>query len=372
MRARVMISSVTKDELQLGNLNRLARVWNETTGLQQRLVGDRIASTTTFSAIRSEIVTHLNGKYGFDAYIFEETPGPGRSPETETVLEATRAHLVLGIFGSKTGWTVDDQDPLTPTLREWRVALKQALKFRLFWMKGSIRPSEIPGELGVVLSELTAYKTGKVYMEFESAAELLFKIDRVVQDYLNTAVIRYAIDAVAREPSSESEKWLLSSYRSRFELMQKALARVAANLGVKHSALQLGTHGQPVSLHCVPDGFGVAEARKFVAYVFDDEPEGRKPKTLGRLSIIACFRSITDGQIRRHLGNVEASEVFPGPWGFYAADPISGRQALYLPRCDNPLRMEFCLSGAITWLLGHVAGVKKLASLRQRILDAGK
>jgi hypothetical protein len=335
------------------------------------LVGNRVATTTTFSAIRSEIVAHLNGKYGLDAYIFEETPGPGRSPETETVLEATRAHLVLGIFGSKTGWTVGDQDPLTPTLREWRAALQQALKFRLFWMKGSIGPAEIPGELGVVLKELTAYKTGKVYMEFESAAELLFKIDRVVQDYLNTAMIRYARDVVAREPSSESEVWLLASYRKRFELMQEALARVAAGFGIKHSTLQMG-HGQPVSLHCVPDGFGVAEARKFVAYVFDDEPEGRKPRNLGRLNIIACFRSITDGQIRRHFGNVEASEVFPGPWVFYAADPISGRQALYLPRCENSLRMEFCLSGAITWLREHVADVKKLASLRQRILDAGK
>jgi hypothetical protein len=264
-----------------------------------------------------------------------------------------------------------DQDPLTPTLREWRAALQQALKFRVFWMKGSVSPAKIPGELGVLLNELTAYKTGKVYMEFESAAELLLKIDGVVQDYLNTAMVRYARDAVAREPSSESEEWLLASYRKRFELMQKALARVTVDLGIKSTVLQIGKYRQPVSLHCVPDGFGVAEARKFVAYVFDDEPQERKPRSLGRLAIIACFRSITDGQIRRHFGNVEASEVFPGPWGFYAADPISGRQALYLPHCENSLRMEFCLSGAITWLLEHVVEIKKLASLRQRILDAG-
>jgi hypothetical protein len=77
---------------------------------------------------------------------------------SETVLEATGAHLVIGIFGSKTGWAVGDQDPLTPTLREWRAALQQALKFRLFYMKGSVGPVEIPGELGVVLKELTAYK----------------------------------------------------------------------------------------------------------------------------------------------------------------------------------------------------------------------
>jgi hypothetical protein len=164
----------------------------------------------------------------------------------------------------------------------------------------------------------------------------------------------------------------LASYRKRGELMKSALMSVAAGLGVDKDSLQIGKHRQPVSLHCVPDGFGVAEARKFVAYVFDDEPAGRKLKSLGRLAIIACFRSITDGQIRRHLGSVEASEVYPGPWGFYAADPISGRQALYLPRCENSLKMDFCMSGAITWLLEHAADVNKLASLRQRILDAGQ
>jgi len=98
MRARVMISSVTKDEVSLGNLNRLAGIWNEAAGLQQRLIGGRETSTAIFSAIRSEIAAHLKAKYGLDAYIFEETAGPGRSPETETVLEATGAHLVIGIF----------------------------------------------------------------------------------------------------------------------------------------------------------------------------------------------------------------------------------------------------------------------------------
>src|SRR5579872_3639692 len=227
MRARVMISSVTKDQLPIGNLARLSGVWNESSTLRERLLGGGPADTVTFSAIRSEITAHLVAKYGLDAYIYEETPGPGRAPEAETVREATRAHLVIGIFGSKSGWTVGDQDPLTPTLREWRAALRQALKFRLFWLDGSISPGEVPGELGRVLNELVDYKTGKVYMEFKSVADLFQKIDRVVQDYLNTAAIYYARDAVAKEPSSETEVWLLASYRKRVDLMTSALTHVA-------------------------------------------------------------------------------------------------------------------------------------------------
>jgi hypothetical protein len=236
-------------------------------------------------------------------------------------------------------------------------------------MKGSVSPSDVPGELGGVLQELTKYKTGKVFMEFASVADLFLKIDVVVQDYVNTAVARYA-RAVAKEPSAETEIWLLASYRKRVDLMQVALSRVAAGLGISGEALQLGRHCQPVSLHSVPAGFGDPDAKKFVAYVFDDESQGRRRKSLGRLAIIACLGTISDGQIRRHFGNIEASEIYSGSWGFYAADPISGRQALYLPRCSNSLRMEVALSGAITWLNQHEYGTRRLASLRQRILDA--
>jgi len=365
-----MISSVTKDDVPLGDLSRLSAIWNDASGVRRRLVGDQPGDTVTFTAIRSEVRAHLVTKYGFDAYIFEETPGPGRAPEVETTLEANQAHLVIGLFGAKTGWTVGDQDPLTPTLREWRAALQQTLKFRLFWLKGSVNPSKVPGELGAVLKELTSYKSGKVYMEFASVAELFLKLDNVVQDYVNTAVARYARDAAAKEPSTQTEKWLLSSYRKRAELMQAALERVAEGLGISDNVLHLGKHRQPVSLHSVPAGFGDADAKKFVAYVFDDESEDRKRKALGRLAVIACLGSITDGQIRRHFGNVEASEIYSGAWGLYAGDPIDGRQALYLPRCSNSLRMEMALSGAITWLNQHENDIKEMATLRQRILDA--
>jgi hypothetical protein len=372
MRARIMISSVTKDELPLGNLKQLSSIWIDASTLRNRLVENQAVDRARFSAIRKEIKDHLVAKYGFDAYIFEETPGPGRAPEAETILEARHAHLVIGVFGSKTGWTVGDQDPLTPTLREWRAALEQALKFRLFWMKGSVSPSVVPGELGSVLQQLTNYKSGKVFVEFASVADLFLKLDSAVQDYLNTAVTRYAREVVAKEPNAESETWLLGSYRKRVELMQAALGRVAAELGFTNKALKIGHHRQPVSLHSVPAGFGDPDAKKFVAYVFDDESTGRQRKSPGKLAIISCLGNITDGQIRRHFGNIESSEVYSGSWGFYAADPISGRQALYLPRCSNSLRMEVALSEALTWLHLHEKDVSALSILRQRILDAGQ
>src|ERR1044071_654306 len=76
MRARVMISSVTKDEVPIGDLSRLSTIWNDAAGVRRRLGGDQPGHTVTFTVIRSEVRAHLVAKYGFDAYIFEETPGP--------------------------------------------------------------------------------------------------------------------------------------------------------------------------------------------------------------------------------------------------------------------------------------------------------
>ena len=215
MKARVMISSVVKDVVRLGNTDRLSGIWHDANGLVSRLEtwGYEAGKNVPFAALRREIARHLTSKYGFDVYIFEDVPGEGRPPAEETLLQATKSELVIGIFGSLTGWTVPDQDPLTPTLREWRAVLQTPLKFRLFWLRGSVKPQSIAGELGKVLQELSEYKTGKTFAEFSDACDLLVKIDRDVQFYINQAVQRYVRDVIAKEPSSESEDWLLSDYR---------------------------------------------------------------------------------------------------------------------------------------------------------------
>jgi hypothetical protein len=372
MRARVMISSVINDEIALGALAPLKNVWFEADAVQERLGAKGSGDNVGFALIRTEIVHHLKGKYDFDVYYFEGTPGEGRAPEEETVREARKSHLIIGIFGSKLGWPVPDQDPLTPTLREWRAALETRLKFKLFWWKNSIAAKELGGELGSVIQAITDYKEGKVYLEFRSAADLFVKIDQVVQDYLNRAIVRYATDTVAKEPSSESERWLLASYRDRARTMKTALSSVARTLGIQDDVLILSSHKQPVRVYSVPDAFSIAEARKFAAYIFDEEAEEHRRGQLGWLPIVCCFRGITDSQIRRHLGNIEATEIYPGPWGFYASEPISGRQCLYLIRCDNSLRMESSLSRAITWLVSRHDVIASLAKRRKQILDIPK
>jgi len=129
-------------------------------------------------------------------------------------------------------------------------------------------------------------------------------------------------------PTTETERWLLLPYRMRVDEMMSALAREAQTLGVNLELLALGSFSQPVQLHCVPDNFSIPESKKFAAYIFDDEIGTGPSGVLGKLRIVAAFGSITDLQVRRHLGNFEAAEVYSDSWGLYASVPGSGIQCV--------------------------------------------
>lgn len=374
MKAQVMISSVVQDKIRLGAISRLGSFWFDAAGLLHRLTteghGTTANSEVPFSFVRSELRRHLEGKYNFDAYIFEETPGAGRAPAEETRRMAQDSHLFIGIFGSSTGWKVSDHDALTPTFREWRAALQTPLKCKLFWLKGSpFKASDIGGELGKTLQELADYKKGTIYLQFGDVLDLFTKIDRVVQDYIQRSIVRYVSDTVAREPTAEEEEWLLSPYRIRHEKMTAALQRVGASLGVKNGIATVGGYKQPVALHSVPDSFSIPESRKFAAYIFDDEAQERNAGELGELHFVAGFQGITEGQVRRHVGNFEAAEIYRASWGLYAAEPSSGVQCVYLPRCVNSLVMHESMSSALDWLNSRANKVQQLATHRKEILD---
>jgi len=372
MRARVMLSSVTKDDVPIGDVGKLKGFWHDSETLIERVSNkDRSLkpnSRVDFTFVRGEIQRHLESKYGFEVYNFQNTPSDSASPEAVTIRETRRSHLVIGIFGSRVGWKVPDQDPLTPTFREWRTALASPLKFKVFVLKSSLDLKK-PPEIEKLLDEIISYKKGLIYQEFVDAVGLFTNVEDAVRDYVNKSVVRYAYDYAARQPTDETERWLLLPYRARVLEMNSALEGVAETLGVNEKALTLGSVSQPVDWHCVPDNFSIPESKKFAAYVFDDEGDVSSSDKPAKLHIVAAFGGITDPQIRRHLGNVEAAEVYVDSWGFYATVRASGIQCLYLPRCVNSAVMESKLSGAISWLNEHAGNIRDLAIRRRQILE---
>jgi len=158
-----MLSSVTKDDLPIGDVGKLKGFWLAGETLIERVSNkDRSLkpnSRVDFTFVRGEIQRHLESKYGFEVYNFQNTPSDSASPEAVTIRETRRSHLVIGIFGSRVGWKVPDQDPLTPTFREWRTALASPLKFKVFVLKSSLDLKK-PPEIEKLLDEIISYKRG--------------------------------------------------------------------------------------------------------------------------------------------------------------------------------------------------------------------
>jgi hypothetical protein len=111
---------------------------------------------------------------------------------------------------------VPDQNPLTPTFREWRAALESPLKFKVFVLKGALS-AKMPAGLHDLVQDITDYKRGVIYQEFPDAVDLFTSVDRAVRDYVNKAVVRCAHDYAARQPTTETERWLMLPYRARVE-----------------------------------------------------------------------------------------------------------------------------------------------------------
>jgi hypothetical protein len=82
-----------------------------------------------------------------------------------------------------------------------------------------------------------------------------------------------------------------------------------------------------------PDRYSYPEAAKYVGYPFRTEVEGWSNE-LGPLHVVFVNKTITDTQVRRHLGNPDI-HVSKEDWGFFAADPERFIQIAYLTKCTD-------------------------------------
>jgi hypothetical protein len=207
------------------------------------------------------------------------------------------------------------------------------------------------------------HRKGKLSQRDNANAVLAFWLIEV------SVVFRYVKYAVSAE-DEESEDWLLSAYRIRHTKMQGAFEKQSQALGTRGNVIQIGSgHEQAIALHSTPDSFSIPESRKFAAYVFDDEVSARNLKDMGRLHFIAVFGNVTETQIRRHLGNFEAAEVFKADWGYFGMEPNTGIQAIYLQHCTNSLIMQARMSEALEWLTPRAEKIAMMAFYRQQLLD---
>jgi len=190
--------------------------------------------------------------------------------------------------------------------------------------------------------------------------------------------------------SKEQVEWELQTFTERHGAIHEAFKRVAVGIKevgrvqsmgyaaskLEHAFYDLSvghansaTVSIPTIVSVCPDRFSFAEAARFVGYPFRTMTQGWN-RQLGPLHVTCVYRTITDAQIRKHLGNPDI-RVAKESWGFFARDPERSIQGLYLIKCSDETTLRIRLHDALEWLTAtSLDEVVKTAQARGRILAA--
>jgi hypothetical protein len=326
------------------------------------------------SAVRDALVERLEERFPFlTVDVNEDWPAIGAGdPRKTTQHQARTCHLFLGILVDAYGFK--DRTGLSATQIEFEAAIADSREKMLVFVQDTLKDPKVrerqPDPYLDLLDELTSYRGGKIVSWFKDA-------DQLVEDALDAVNLFCAttMRAIRRFPDYASAKtpletqWELMTFTDRHRALVEAFHDEVKEIELQDTAvrgmewrgevetaerydmtLELDgeAHTLPVLLSACPDRFSYADAARYVGYPFRtcveswDEP-------LGPLHIVAVFRTVTDTQVRRHLGNPDI-HVFKESWGFYAADPERFIQIAYLVGCSSPRRMVGKVREFLVWL----------------------
>ncbi|HEX3528602.1 MAG TPA: DUF4062 domain-containing protein [Thermoanaerobaculia bacterium] len=355
----------------------------------------------TLSKIRSEIAGEIEKRFPFLAVnINEDWPATGAGdPRRTTQYAARTCHLFLGILVDDYGYV--DLSGASATQIEFDAARNDSREKMLVFIQSSLMDEKgepfqrQPPAYQNLLRELSGFRSGKLVKTFTAKEDLKASILDAINLYCASTLraIR-KFPAYASGKTSEELEWELKTFSERHAEMLEAFQREAEMLvaaerhiqsfkldrltgpGDRHARflMEVGTGGTvrpvPVIFSACPDRFSYPDAAQYVGYPFRSCVENWQDD-LGPLHLVCVFRTITDTQVRRHLGNPDIHVTKEG-WGFFAADPERFIQAAYLVGCSSPRRLIEQIQEFFAWL-GEYEQLELLvdrAGVQGRILKA--
>ncbi|HYJ86665.1 MAG TPA: DUF4062 domain-containing protein [Pyrinomonadaceae bacterium] len=324
-----------------------------------------------------------------------EAAGAG-SPRGTTEDLARKCDIFIGILVDEYGFI--DQSGLSATHIEFDAAYQDSPEKMLIFIQGTLKDSKsetykkLPLAYRDLLSDLQAYRGGKIvnfFQAWDELPELVLKaLDRYCADTLR-AIRR--MPAYASDKSDEEMNWEQMTFRQRHEKMLDTFSAKAPGIRMQGSEIDRLSHDAkkpdpqryllhahqgakehllPVILSACPDRYSYPDAASYVGYPFRTRVESWD-EPIGPLDIILFFRTITDSQIRRHLGNPDIHVTREG-WGYFAADPERYIQAAYLLNCTSSRDLQLKVRQFLTWLdeYEQLGTLIARARVRGRILQA--
>lgn len=317
------------------------------------------------------------------------TAGRKGSPRDLSIAGARWSDLMIGIFVDGAGYR--DTAGLHATEMELATALDDSWdKVVFFAHKGLVDNLEAqPAGYRELIKRVMAYKDGKNVSVFDAKEALFQTVFDAVAGHVASAMRRYPSRTSGK--GVEQAEWELMTFTERHEAIHDAFRKEAGDIRhvgavaslkflhekKEHAFYRMSVSAQgeskvtsvPAILSVCPDRFSFAEAARFVGYPFRTMTEGWTDP-MGPLHVVCIYRSITDAQIRRHLGNPDI-RVAKEQWGYFARDPERSIQSLYLTKCEDFTSLRSRLRDALDWLTStELTQVLETAEARGRILAA--
>jgi hypothetical protein len=350
----------------------------------------------TLSAVRKDLKALLEERFPFlEVEINEKWParGPG-NPRRTTEHQSKTCDLFLGILVDEYGFIA--KDGYSATQVEFDAAWGQSPEKMLVFVQQKLGDpkarEKLPDDYQSLLGQITDYRTGKMVRWFESEEELRQQVEGAIQVYCADslkAIRRFP--AYASEKSKDETDWELMTFTERHQRMLETFQATTTRLdlpnprigpmrhignssGAVRYDLELVVGADEVKLPALhsacPDRFSYPDAARYVGYPFRTAVE-QWAEPSGPLHIVTVARSITDTQIRKHLGNPDI-HVLREQWGFFAADPERFIQVAYLVSCMSSTALPRQLRRFLSWLddYGQLEELVKRAKIRGEVLRA--
>jgi hypothetical protein len=377
--------------------NRTAQVFiSSLNGYPLDLSPDDDSILTTF---RKYLVKQIEDNFRFLSADINEgwAAGGAGNPRDITREFARNCHVFVGILVDSYGFT--DLDGLSATIIEFDAAREHSPEKMLVFIQRTLRNSEsevfknLPPPYQKLLVDLQAYRSGKLVKYFDTWQELSGLVLEALDQFSAKTLIEIRrMPPYASNKSPEETNWEQMTFRERHENMRQAFRTNAVEIRLDNSVIeslspdptaeenderyQLAikqkkeTVRLPILLSACPDRFSYSDAAAYVGYPFRTRVQSWQ-ESMGPLDIILFFRTATDAQIRRHLGNPDIHVTREG-WGYFAADPERYIQAAYLVNCTSSRDLDRKVRQFLTWLdeYEQVGTLIERARIRGRILQA--
>ncbi len=341
----------------------------------------------TLSEIRAQLkqdieVEKLFGKEAFEVWINEdEPPEPGDQDSWDLCIEQAReADLLLVLYNGNAGWSLASGD----------IGICHAEFMTAY--------SESSGKVSVV-SLLDGDKNRRPKgpqnerFQAEIARANLFRGATIASpdDAIREAkkAVREAVLNLAHQGAREVKRsrynagpaldWSRMDFMARQAAMRSVVAEALTSRG-KASGDGIGAvlpvAGKKVLFlpHAIPAAMSVPAARELVGQPFLKDHlsvPALKMAVAGPVHVIACHKSVSEGQAMTILGFPDAT-IVTGSFGVYVADNVQKIQLCLIANCRDESSTRHGLQKLFDWLVqtGEETLLAERAASRSRIVGA--